>query len=273
MARPTLITPAEADLAYAAAQCVVESHRRISKLLRIGQTLAQIDTLVAQTLTDLRCKSCFLHYTRPGLPKFPSYACLSMNACVVHGTAGYYTAPMKEGDLLKLDIGVWHKGWIGDAGWTYSFGKPKPAVQKLMDCGKESLRRGVAALQAGNMWIHWAQAVQKHVEQECNFHCVRGLGGHGIGRSLHGAPFVSNVVPLSPGEWPESMSKLLPGTLVAVEPMIAVGTGQTTQKPRHWPVFSEDHSLTVHYEHDILITERGPRVMSEGMDELPDVVG
>lgn len=115
--------------------------------------------------------------------------------------------------------------------------------------------------------------MQKHVEDECNFHCVRGLGGHGIGRKLHGPPFVANVVPTYPGEWPDAMAKCLPGTLVAVEPMIAVGTGETTSKPKQWPVFSADHSLTVHYEHDVLITERGPRVLSEGMDALPDIVG
>ncbi len=273
MARPPLITPAEADLAYAAAQCVVEAHRRIVDFVRVGQTLAQIDAFVAKTLEDLKCKSCFLHYTIPGQSKFPSHACLSLNDCVVHGTAGYVTRPMVEGDVLKIDIGVWHKGWIGDAGWTYCFKTPSPLAKRMMACGRESLRRGVEQLRAGNMWIHWAQAVQKHVEEECNFHCVRGLGGHGIGKKLHGPPFVANVVPTYPGEWPDAMAKCLPGTLVAVEPMIAVGTGETISKPKQWPVFSADHSLTVHYEHDVLITERGPRVLSEGMDALPDIVG
>lgn len=273
MARPTLITPAEADLAYAAAQCVVEAHRRISAFLRVGQTLAQVDAFIAKQLEDLKCKSCFLGYSIPGLPKFPSHACLSVNQCVVHGTAAYYLAPMKEGDLLKIDIGVWHKGWVGDAGWTYAFKKQTPLAKTLMESGKESLRRGVLQLKPGNMYIHWAQAVQGHVEKDCGFHLIRGLGGHGIGRKLHGAPYVSNVVPSYPGEWPDAMSKCLPGTLIAVEPMIAAGTGETRQEPRKWPVFSADDSLSVHYEHDVLITERGPRVLSEGMETLPDVVG
>ncbi|HVU63765.1 MAG TPA: M24 family metallopeptidase [Phycisphaerales bacterium] len=280
MARPPLITPAEADLAYAAAQCVVETHRRVAAFLKIGQTLAVIDQFIARTLEDLHCKSCFLGYSIPGQAKFPSHACLSVNACVVHGTAASHLAPMQQGDLLKIDIGVSHRGWIGDAGWTYCFGTPTPLQRRLMDCGKESLRRGVQQLRPDKMYIHWAQAVQGHVENECGFHCVRGLGGHGIGRyegptkrGLHLPPFVSNVVPVGPGEWPDATARCLPGTLVAVEPMIAVGTGETVQRPRQWPVFSADNSLTVHYEHDVLITERGPRVLTEGMDSLPDVIG
>ncbi len=273
MSRPPILTPAEGDLAYAAAQCVVETHRRVAAFLRVGQTLAQVDAFVAKNLEDLHCKSCFLHYVIPGQAKFPSHACLSLNECVVHGTAGSVTRPLVEGDILKIDIGVWHRGWIGDAGWTYALKTRSPLAKKLMDCGKESLRRGVAQIKPGNMWIHWAQTVQKHVEEECGFFCVRGLGGHGIGRKLHGPPFVSNVVPSYPGEWPEAMAKCLPGVLVAVEPMIAAGTSETVQKPRQWPVNSADGSLTVHYEHDVLVTERGPRVLSEGMDSLPDVVG
>jgi methionyl aminopeptidase len=277
MPKPALITPAEADAAFAAAQCVVEAHRRIAAFLRVGQTLAQIDAFVAKALDDLRCKSCFLGYSIPGLPKFPSHACLSVNSCVVHGTAAYLATPLNEADVLKIDIGVLHKGWIGDAAWTYSFKTQTPIAKKLMDCGKESLRRGVEQLRPGNMYIHWAQAVQQYVEGDrpigCGYHLIRGLGGHGYGRKLHAPPYVSNVVPTYPGEWPDAMAKCLPGTLIAVEPMIAVGTGQTRQKARQWPVYSEDDSLTVHYEHDVLITDHGPRVLTEGMESLPDIVG
>lgn len=273
MSKPPQISPAEADLAYAAAQCVVEAHRRVAGFLRVGQTLGQIDTFIARTLADLKCASCFKGYRGMGKPPFPSHACLSLNECVVHGTAGYYTKPLVEGDVLKVDIGVTHKGWIGDAGWTYAFKSQKPEVKRLMDCGKESLRRGVLELRPGNMFIHWAQAVQGHVERECGFHLIRGLGGHGYGRKLHEAPFVSNVVPVSTSEWPDAMLRCFPGILVAVEPMLAIGTGETSESAKLWPVFSADRSMTVHYEHDVLITERGPRVLTEGMEMLPDVVG
>jgi len=269
----TVATPADIDLAYAAAQTVVEVHRRLAVWLKVGVTLPQIDQFIGRTLDELRCHSCFLHYKSQNLPRFPSQACLSVNNCVVHGTAGSYPFALKIGDILKVDIGISKRGWIGDAGWTYVFKEYPPGIRRLMDCGKESLRRGVATMHAGALLITWAQEVQDYVERQCGYHLIRGLGGHGYGRKLHAPPFVSNVVPTINNEWNEAFSKWTPGMLVAVEPMIAIGTGEVIQKPREWPVRTADGSMSVHYEHDVLITERGPRILTEGMEDLPDIVG
>lgn len=270
---PTVATPADAELAYQSAQTVVEVHRRVSAWLKVGVTLGQVDQYVAKTLDDLGCRSCFYRYKPHRSPAFPSHACLSVNDCVVHGTAGSYTRPMKPGDLLKIDIGIIKNGWIGDAGWTYAFKEVSPEVKRLMDAGKESLRRGVTAMKPGSLLLGWAQEVQEHVEHECGFHLIRGLGGHGYGRKLHGPPYVSNVVPTLPNEWSEAYERWTPGMLVAVEPMVAMGTGQTRTRPNEWPVYTADGSLSVHYEHDVLITDGGPRVLTEGMQQLPDIVG
>lgn len=268
------LSKADAGHALDAAQKVVETHRKLSAFLAKGQTLAQIDSFVAKTLDDLGCKSCFLGYRqRPSDPKFPSYACLSLNECVVHGTAGYYILPVQPGDVLKIDIGVSFRGWIGDAAWTYVFGQPTEQVRRLMDCGKESLKRGIATLRPGNTYMAWARAVQGCVEEEFKFHLVRGLGGHGYGRKLHAPPFVSNVVPSQSGEWHEGNQPIEAGTLLAVEPMIGVGTGQIRQKRGEWPIFIQDGSMSVHYEHDVLVTDTGPRVLTAGLESLPDVIG
>ncbi len=282
VSKPTPLSAAEIDIAYSAAQCVVRTHERLAEFLKVGHTLPQIDAFVARTLEELSCRSCFLGYRVGRSPAFPSHACLSVNECVVHGTAGYYDKPMKPGDVLKIDIGVWHKGFIGDAAWTYVFKEMSPVVKRLTDCGKESLRRGVEKLHPKNAYLEWAREVQTVVEGPqggggtglgYGFHLVRGLGGHGIGRKLHLPPYISNVVPSFPGEWPEATVKCQPGIVVAVEPMIAVGTGQTFQQGHQWPVFTRDGSLSVHYEHDVLITPEGPRVLTEGLEKLPDVVG
>lgn len=273
MAKAPTISPADAELAYLAAQCVVVVHHRLVNFLKLGQTLGQIDTFIAMQLDDLKCKSCFRGYKISGKPPFPSFACLSVNECIVHGTAGYYAKPLVEGDVLKVDVGVWHKGWIGDAAWTYAMKHQSPQVKHLMDVGKGSLRLGVEAMQAGAPLIAFAQAVQGFVEGKHKLHLVRGLGGHGIGKSLHGPPFVSNVVPTSDNQWTEALDLWKPGNLVAVEPMLAIGTGKTREAPNSWPVFTGDGSLSVHYEHDVLITTKGPRVLSHGLEELPDVVG
>jgi len=270
---PPPLSKTDVEGAFAAAQCVVETHRRISAWLRVGMTLARIDSEVARVLESLRCRSAFLHYRAGRTPPFPSHACLSVNECVVHGTAGYLERPLVEGDVLKLDIGVVRHGWIGDAAWTYSFGEPPPDVRRLMECGKESLRRGINALRPGHVLDDWAIAVQGHVEGECGFHLVRGLGGHGYGKKLHTPPYVSNVRVTAPEVWHEAQWPCKPGMMLAVEPMIAMGTGEIVQARNAWPIFTADSSMSVHYEHDVLITDEGPRVLTEGMDDLPDVVG
>lgn len=275
------LTEADAQAAYEAGQRVVAVHRRLVEFLRVGQTLAQIDHFVYRTLEDLGCRSCFYMYRQPRLPAFPSYACLSVNDCIVHGTAGYYEAPMKEGDILKIDIGVVYRGWIGDAAWTYVFkGYPSDEARRLMEAGKVSLERGIREMTPGRQLIHWAETVQKTVEEEYGFHLVRGLGGHGYFRKkLHEAPFISNVVPSDFArhrgsfEWPDALRPWHPGTIVAVEPMVALGTSRTVSRPREWPVFTADGSLSVHYEHDVLVTEEGPKVLTEGLEGMPDIVG
>ncbi|TVQ31830.1 MAG: type I methionyl aminopeptidase [Phycisphaeraceae bacterium] len=268
-----LITPSEVDQAHAAAQKVVETHRRLVEFLRTGQTLAQIDAFVAETLRDLGCRSAFLGYRQARTPAFPSHACLSLNECIVHGTAGMTTEPMRPGDILKIDIGVVYRGWIGDAAWTYAFEHASDEARRLMDCGKECLRRGVETLKPGGVYLDFARAVQEHAETECGFHCVRGLGGHGYGRKLHAPPYVANHAPSYPGEWPDAFTRIEPGTLLAVEPMLAAGTAEVSQQSRQWPVFTGDGSLSVHYEHDVYVSEDGPRVLTEGLEELEDVVG
>lgn len=270
--RPAVQTENDLDGARAAAQLVVEIHRRVAGFLRHGQTLAQIDAFVGRCLDDLGAASCFFRYNPGRMPPFPSQACLSVNDCVVHGTAGYLTRPMEAGDILKIDIGVKYRGWIGDAAWTYSFGPPTDENRRLMQSGKESLRKGIEQLRPGNTFLAWARTVQRVVETEYGFHLIRGLGGHGYGRSLHAPPWISNVVPTYPGEWPDANLPCTPGMLVAVEPMIGVGTGGTRQGRKQWPIFVADGSMSVHYEHDVLITEDGPVVLTEGLDDIEDVI-
>ena len=269
-----MVISAEQDIegAAAAARCVVKTHERLVEFLRAGQTLAEIDRFVAQVLDSMDCSSAFLRYRMRGHPPFASHACLSLNDCIVHGTHDMSESPVNPGDLLSVDIGVIHSGWIGDAAWTYAMEDATDEARRLMACGRESLRRGIASVKAGRPLIDWARTLQPYVEGECGFHLIRGLGGHGYGKKLHEPPFVSNVLPAFFGEWPDSTRGIEPGTLIAVEPMLAIGTRETEQDRGGWPVFTADHSLSVHYEHDILITEDGPRVLTEGLEQIKDVI-
>lgn len=270
-----MVVTAERDIdaALDAAQCVVRVHERLVDFLQAGQTLAQVDEFVAETLAGLDCRSAFLKYRMRGHPPFPSHACLSLNACVVHGTHDLTEAPLAPGDILSVDIGVVHHGWIGDAAWTYAIESASDEALRLMRCGRESLARGIDTMRAGRPLVDWAKAVQSYVETECGYHLVRGLGGHGYGKQLHGPPFISNVVPRSAQEWPDAWKQFQPGMLLAVEPMLAIGSAEIISEGRQWPIFTADDSLSVHYEANVLITSDGPRELSDGLSDLPDIVG
>jgi methionyl aminopeptidase len=263
----------DVDSALSAAQCVVRTHERLVGFLRAGQTLTDIDRFIGQTLRELDCRSAFYRYSMQGHPPFPSQSCLSPNECIVHGTHDMTNRAMGPGDIISIDIGVVHRGWYGDAAWTYAIEHASDDALRLMQCGRESLRLGIAALRPGRPLVDWARAVQTYVEKECGYHLIRGLGGHGYGKKLHGPPFVSNVLPTHRAEWPDAWCILEPGMLLAVEPMIAMGTHETRTHGKEWPIFTRDRSLAVHYEADILITPEGPRDLTEGMQDLPDIVG
>ncbi len=266
-------SPADLEIAAQAAARVVTIHQHLAGWMKPGMTLAKIDAEIARLLTQLQCKSAFLGYKMGGKgPAFPSQACLSVNECVVHGTAASLPRPLQQGDVLKVDIGVVYRGFIGDAGWTYHFGKAPSEVRRLMDTGKRALAEGVKELRPGNVYLNWAKTVQRICEHEAGFHLVRGLGGHGYGRTLHAPPFVSNTVPEGPNDWAEAHYPCTPGTLVAVEPMLAAGTSHVVQAPKAWPVLTADRSMSVHYEHDVLITAAGPRVLTDGLQDVPDEI-
>ncbi len=270
-----MVVTAERDITGAAiaAEKVVETHRRLVEFLQPGQTLATIDSFVERTLEDLQCRSAFLGYRIRGHPPFPSHACLSVNSCVVHGTHDMTTKPIQPGDVLSIDIGVKYDGWIGDAAWTYGIVEVDDVAMSLMRCGRESLRRGLDAIRPGRPLMDWAKVVQDYVERQCRYCLVRGLGGHGYGRDLHGPPFISNVVPSYPGEWPDAWKVFAPGMLIAVEPMISLTSTEIRSEGRAWPIYSADGSLSVHYEADVLVTPDGHRDLTAGLHELPDIVG
>ena len=180
-----MIITADQDVAgaTAAADCVVKTHQRIIEFLRAGLTLAEIDAEIGRILNSLDSISAFLGYRVRGHPPFPSHACLSVNECIVHGTHDMTDEPLQPGDLISIDIGTKHKGWIGDAAWTYAIGEASDEALDLMRTGRESLRRGIEAMQPGRPLIEWAKAVQEHVEKEKGYSLVRGLGGHGYGKT------------------------------------------------------------------------------------------
>ena len=273
MKTSSLVTGKEIHAAELSAKHVVEIHKALTDFLRVGLTLPEIDGFVGEKLSALKCKSAFYKYKIPGQPPFPSQSCLSVNDCVVHGTHIMEQAPLVPGDLVSIDIGVTHHGWIGDAAWTWGIEEVSDENMKLMQAGRECLLAGVAAMQPNRPLMDFAKAVQGVAEKEFGFHLIRGLGGHGYGKTLHAPPFVSNVVPAHPSEWPDAWCNLEEGMLIAVEPMLAVGTAQIEHNRGTWPIYSADHSMTVHYEADVLIGKDGPIDFTAELHNLPYIAG
>ena len=268
-----LIRGEEVKAAKVSARHVVEIHNSLTDFLRAGLTLAEIDSFVAGRLKELKCKSAFLKYRIPGQPPFPSHSCISVNDCVVHGTHIMTLDPLKPGDLISIDVGVTHQGWIGDAAWTWAVEHASDENLSLMQAGKDSLAAGIEAMQPERPLMDFAKAVQTIAEDNYGFHLIRGLGGHGYGRTLHAPPFISNVVPSHHTEWPDAWRTFEPGMLIAVEPMLAVGTHLIENARGTWPIFSADHSMSVHYEADVLISDDGPIDLTQGLQDLPNIVG
>ena len=161
--------PSHVQGVKAAADRVCRVHESLTEFIAPGKTLAEIDAHVADTLVRLNSRSCFLRYRVPGLGPFPSHSCLSLNECVVHGTHLDVLRPLEAGDVISIDIGVLHNGWIGDAAWTYGLVEVSDTARRLMDVGIDSLRRGIEAMQPGRPLIDWARAVQQCVEKEAGF--------------------------------------------------------------------------------------------------------
>jgi methionyl aminopeptidase len=252
----------------AAAEKVVEMHRRLVNFVREGMALAEIDNFVISNLLDMKCKSAFHLYQR-GRLKFPSHACYSVNHCIVHGTVyqPFEQQFLNKGDILKIDVGILYQGWIGDAAWTYMVGEMTEDGRKLIDAGKAAMEIGIPKIKAGATVNEWAEAVQS-VEKTHGVFMVEALGGHGVSKKLHDAPYIPNRVSLPPA----SLVRFEPNTMVAVEPMLAIGTHKILSKREAWPILTADGSNSAHFEHDLFIGESETIVLTSGLNNLPEVL-
>lgn len=251
----------------ASADKAVEMHQRVASFVKIGMMLPQVDQFVQKNLIDLKCKSVFHLYQR-GRLKFPSYACYSVNDCIVHGTAAYRDKPLAFGDLFKLDIGLSFQGAIADVGWTYAMGEETEQTANLMKCGKESLRKGIEKIAVDQLISEFSRAVQKCVEGY-GFHVIKGLGGHGIGVNLHEPPYIPNCM----SDFSNPTSKFQKNGHIAVEPMLSVGTNRLANKKNEWPIFTADGSLSVHFEHNLFVGEKETVLLSKSLWDLPEIIG
>ena len=220
----------------------------VAAWIKPGVTTREIDQYAAGLIKQHGAKSAFLGYR-----KYPCHICISVNEQVVHGLAG--DRRVEFGDIVSLDVGVVHKGFIGDTAKTVAVGGCSVAAQRLMDVTEQALKLGIAQARPGSRVVDISKAIQECVEAN-GFSVVREFVGHGVGRSMHEEPQVPNFVEK------KASPKLRAGMTLAIEPMVNAGRPEVEILNDGWTVVTKDGQLSAHFEHTVLITESEPEILT-----------
>ncbi|MEA2396841.1 MAG: methionyl aminopeptidase [Thermoleophilaceae bacterium] len=241
-------TPEQIEQMAAAGQVLARCLTLLRGKARPGVTTAELDQAAERFIQSQHGEPAFKGYRG-----FPGSICASPNSMVVHGIPGPYK--LRRGDILSIDVGVILDGWVADAAITVPVGNVTPVAQKLLTTTRQALFEAVEQCRPGNRLGDVSHAVQTRVEAD-GFSVIRALVGHGIGRDMHEDPQIPNFG--QPGTGPE----LEEGMVLAVEPMVNVGSHPIRVGDDNWSVFSQDGSLAAHFEHTVAVTTEGPRILT-----------
>jgi methionyl aminopeptidase len=244
----TIKTPEQVAIMRRAGRVVAEMLGACEAAARPGVTTADLDKVARDVLARRGAKSNFLNYHG-----YPAVICTSPNDVIVHGIPGGYR--LAEGDLISIDCGAIVDGWHGDAARTIPVGEISEEARKLIRVTEESLWAGIQHVRSGARLSDIGHAVQT-VAEGAGFSVVREYVGHGIGRAMHEGPQVPNYG--APGKG----MKLKVGHVLAVEPMVNLGSAETQLDDDGWTVVTADGTLSAHFEHSIAVTEDGPEVLT-----------
>ena len=243
-------TDAEVELMRQSATLVSQTLTEVAKMLKPGITTFQIDRLCFQYIRDHKAIPSFLNYRG-----YPFTVCASVNDVVVHGFPN--NVALKEGDVVSIDMGVILNGWHGDHAYTFLLGESNDDVLRLLRVTKESLYKGIEKAVTGNRVGDIAYAIQEYTEKKNGYGVVRELVGHGIGRSLHEDPQVPNYGKRG------TLQKLKENAVLAIEPMINMGTKDVYTENDGWTVRTRDGKPSAHFEHDVCIKKNKALILSD----------
>lgn len=257
MLRPRieLKTPEMIEAMRPASRLVAEALVLVKKAVRPGVTTRELDQLVEDLFAERGATSLFKGY--PGKTPFPAVTCISVNEEVVHGIPG--DRVLQEGDLVSIDTGCNLNGWCGDSAMTVGVGQLPPDRQKLWDVAEGTLRLAIEEMGRQRKWSQVAVRMQDYV-QAAGYSVVEQYVGHGIGRTMHEEPQVPNYLARS---WMKHDFWLDEGLVIAVEPMVNMGTKRVRVRPDHWTVETADHLPSVHVEHTLAITSKGVEILTD----------
>jgi methionyl aminopeptidase len=242
--------------AMAAAGAVVAAALKATRAAAVpGASTLDLDRVAEAVIRDAGAIPSFLGYHG-----FPASICSSVNDRVVHGIPSADEL-LAAGDLVSIDCGAILDGWHGDSAFTFGVGSLIPADDALSDATRLSMEAGIAAMVPGNRLTDVSHAIENGTRAAERSHgrkygIVAGYGGHGIGRSMHMDPFLPNEG--APGKGPH----LAPGSVLAIEPMLTLGTTSTNILDDEWTVVTTDGSRAAHWEHTVAATDDGPRILT-----------
>lgn len=232
---------------------VAQIHQAIREVIKAGMTTDALDVTAAAVIKRGGATSNFLNYHG-----FPATICVSINDEIVHGIPGAQV--INDGDVVSVDCGAIVDGWHGDAAFSIGIGAVDPADQKLMDVCEESMWRGIAAGKNGAKLTDIGFAIEQYTNSQGKYGILREYGGHGIGTEMHQAPHVLNFG--KAGQGPE----IVPGFVLAIEPMITRGSERTKVLSDDWTVVSVDKSRGAHFEHSYAICPDGKPFVLTAID-------
>ena len=248
-----LKSPKEIEKIRDSARVVAGALDLVGGMMDPGIKTAAIDREVKKFIESEGGKSAFYKYRR-GNRVFPAQICISINDEVVHGIPN--ERKLALGDLVSVDIGVVKGGYIGDAARTFAVGKVSAKAGELLEVTRRALEAGTAQARKENRLFDISRAVQETVEQS-GLSVVREYTGHGVGKEMHEEPQIPNYV------WDGPNTRLQVGMVLAIEPMVNIGSHHTVVLPDEWTVVTADGSLSAHFENTVAITENGPDVLSK----------
>ena len=241
-------TDEEVELIRKSSLLVAKAHAEVTKMIEPGVTTQQLDQRAEEYILDNGGVPAFKGYNG-----FPNTLCVSPDCQVVHGIPN--NEPLKEGSILSVDCGVLMNGFHGDSAYTYAIGNIDSETQKLLDVTKDCLYKGIEQAVSGNRLGDIGFAIQNYVEK-FGYGVVREMVGHGIGKSLHEEPQVPNYGRKGNG------IMLKEGLVIAIEPMINLGTKRIKQHSDGWTIITADKKCSAHFEHTVVVRKGRAEVLS-----------
>ena len=244
----TIKSKREIELLKNAGNIVYQTHQYLKPLIKEGITTKELDKLAEDFIRSKDATPSF-----KGYEGFPSTLCTSINSEVVHGFPS--DRKLKNGDIISIDIGACYKGYHGDSAWTYTVGEVDEKTKQLLEDTEKSLFVGLEQVKPGNRIGDIGYAIEQYARKH-NLGVVRELCGHGVGTSVHEDPEVPNY------GIPNTGPRLKEGMVIAVEPMLTLGSPKVFLHDNDWTVDTEDGSLSAHFEHTVVVTKDGYQILT-----------